>query len=116
MTPHGEIAPGVVLVSGAPEGYDAKLVTDLVVRAGGPVLHIARDDARAAALAEAAAVFAPDLPVLHFPAWDCLPYDRVSPNPEISAARMATLAALAEGWDRPALVLSTLNAAQQKVP
>ncbi|MEM1385818.1 MAG: transcription-repair coupling factor, partial [Pseudomonadota bacterium] len=47
---------------------------------------------------------------------DCLPYDRVSPNPEISAARMATLAALAEGWDRPALVLSTLNAAQQKVP
>ena len=111
-----EIAPGAVIVGGAPEGFDARLVADLVERAGGPVIHVARDDARAAAMAEALAVFAPSLPVLQFPAWDCLPYDRVSPNPEIAAARMATLAALADGFDRPAIVLTTLNAATQKVP
>jgi transcription-repair coupling factor (superfamily II helicase) len=111
-----EIAPGAVITGGAPEGYDARLVADLVARARGPVLHVARDDARAAAMAEALAVLAPDLPVLHFPAWDCLPYDRVSPNPEIAAARMATLAALAHGFDRPAVVLTTLNAASQRVP
>ena len=46
----------------------------------------------------------------------CLPYDRISPNPEIAAARMATLAALADGFDRPAVVLTTVNAATQRVP
>ena len=111
-----ETPSGTVTIGGAPEGFDAKLVADLVTRAKGPVLHIARDDARAAAMAESLAVFAPGLPVLHFPAWDCLPYDRVSPNPEIAAARMATLAVLAHGFDRPAIVLTTLNAATQKVP
>jgi transcription-repair coupling factor (superfamily II helicase) len=111
-----EISPGAVTIGGAPEGFDAHLVADLVARAGGPVIHVARDDARAAAMAEALAVFASALPVLQFPAWDCLPYDRVSPNPEIAAARMATLAALAHGFDRPAVVLTTLNAATQKVP
>jgi transcription-repair coupling factor (superfamily II helicase) len=54
--------------------------------------------------------------VLDFPAWDCLPYDRVSPNPEISARRMATLAVLADGLPGPFVLLTTLNAATQKVP
>ena len=116
MNTHGEIAPGAVTVCGAPEGWDATLLADLVGRAEGPVIHVARDDARAAAMAEALALMAPALPVLQIPAWDCLPYDRVSPNPEIAAARMATLAALAQGWDRPAVVLTTLNAAGQRVP
>ncbi|GIX14343.1 MAG: hypothetical protein KatS3mg118_2302 [Paracoccaceae bacterium] len=69
-----------------------------------------------AALAEALAVFAPGLPVLHFPAWDCLPYDRISPNAAVAAARMATLAALARGFDRQAVILTTLNAVTQRVP
>jgi transcription-repair coupling factor (superfamily II helicase) len=110
------IAPGATVIGGAPEGFDAKLLADLVARTAGPVIHIARDDARAAAMAEALAIFAPETPVLSFPAWDCLPYDRVSPNPEIAAARMATLAALAHGFDRPAVILTTLNAATQRVP
>ncbi|MEL6476796.1 MAG: transcription-repair coupling factor [Pseudomonadota bacterium] len=112
----GEIAPGAVTVCGAPEGWDAKLLADLVARAKGPVIHVARDDARAAAMAEGLEVFAPALPVLLFPAWDCLPYDRVSPNPEIAAARMAVLAGLAHGFDRPSVLLTTLNAATQRVP
>ncbi|GMG81048.1 transcription-repair coupling factor [Paralimibaculum aggregatum] len=116
MSTRGEIAPGAVTVCGAPEGWDAKLVADLVARAAGPVIHVARDDARAAAMTEALGLFAPELPVLQFPAWDCLPYDRVSPNPEIAAMRMATLAALAGGWERPAVVVTTLNAASQRVP
>ena len=111
-----KIAPGAVTIGGAPEGWDVHLLAGLVDRAGGPVIHVARDDTRAAAMADALAVFATGLPVLHLPAWDCLPYDRVSPNPEISANRMAALAALAHGWDRPSVVLTTLNAATQKVP
>ena len=111
-----KLAPGAVTIGGAPEGWDAKLLADLVDRAAGPVIHISRDDARAAAMTEALTFFAPGVPVLNFPAWDCLPYDRVSPNPEISSSRMAALAALAHGWDRPSVILTTVSAASQKVP
>ncbi len=107
---------GRVSVGGAPEGFDAVLLAEWVREAGGPVCHVARDAGRMAALRMALEFVAPDLPVLDFPAWDCVPYDRVSPAADISAARMAVLATLAEGFDRPAVVLTTLNAATQKVP
>ncbi|MCE8005666.1 transcription-repair coupling factor [Aestuariivita sp.] len=109
--------PRHFLVGGAPEGFDARLIINEVARATGPVVHVARDDKRLAAMAEALRFFAPDLPVLTFPGWDCLPYDRVSPNADISARRMATLAALAHGAmpDR-FVILTTLSAATQRVP
>ncbi|WP_374291967.1 transcription-repair coupling factor [Paenirhodobacter enshiensis] len=103
------------VLSGAPEGYDAKLLTKELAR-GRPVIHIARDDRRMEAMRTALAFFAPEAAVLTFPAWDCLPYDRISPNPEISAMRMATLAALAAGVEGPFVLLTTLNAAMQRVP
>ncbi|MFN3970760.1 MAG: transcription-repair coupling factor [Gemmobacter sp.] len=104
-----------LLLGGAPEGFDARLVAREAAR-GAPVVHIARDDKRMAAMREALAVMAPGLAVLEFPAWDCLPYDRVSPNPDISSRRMATLAALARGGLGGVVVLTTLNAATQRVP
>ncbi|MEE9454975.1 MAG: transcription-repair coupling factor [Paracoccaceae bacterium] len=110
------LKPVTTLTGGAPEGYDARLVVDLVKRAGGPVIHVARNDMRLAAMQQALQFFAPDLPILTFPAWDCLPYDRISPNADVSARRMATLAALVDGWLRPSVILTTLNAATQKMP
>jgi len=110
------LLPGRLLVGGCPEGFDARYLAGIVARAGGPVLHVARDDARMAATRASLRFFAPDLPVLAFPAWDCLPYDRISPNAEIAAVRMATLAGLAVGFTRPAAVLTTVNAATQRVP
>ena len=64
----------------------------------------------------ALAFFDPAMPVIQFPSWDCLPYDRVSPNAEISAARMATLAALVHAMPPRFVLLTTLNAATQRVP
>ena len=105
-----------VTVSGAPEGFDAKLVADEVARADGPVIHVARDDRRAEAMRAALAFFAPDLPVMTFPAWDCLPYDRISPNADVTATRMATLAGLVHGMPERFVLLTTINAATQRVP
>ncbi len=105
-----------VTVSGAPEGFDARLVLRELETSGRPVLHVARDDRRLAAMRAALAFFDPLLPVLTFPAWDCLPYDRVSPNAGITAERMATLAALASGLAGRFVLLTTLNAATQRVP
>ena len=108
--------PGHLLASGAPEGFDALVLARDLAR-GAPVIHVARDDKRMEAMRAALAFLAPDAVVLTFPAWDCLPYDRVSPNPEIAAARMATLAALAQGAVPGAFVLlTTLSAAMQRVP
>ncbi len=104
-----------IILGGAPEGFDALLVSREVKR-GAQVVHVARDDKRAEAMRAALAVLAPDVAVLDFPAWDCLPYDRVSPNPEICARRMATLAALADGMTGPFVLLTTLNAATQRIP
>ncbi len=68
-----------------------------------------------AALAESLAFFAPELELVSLPAWDCLPYDRVSPNAEVASRRMDTLCRLAEGA-APDLVLTTVNAAGQRLP
>jgi transcription-repair coupling factor (superfamily II helicase) len=54
--------------------------------------------------------------VLSFPAWDCLPYDRVSPKPDIESRRLATLAALARDGRAPAVIVTTVNALLQRVP
>jgi transcription-repair coupling factor (superfamily II helicase) len=109
-----------LILSGAPEGYDAALIAREAARPdnhGAPVIHVARDDRRMAATRAALAFMAPKLVVLDFPAWDTTPYDRVSPAPEIQAARMATLAALAQGAIKgPFVLLTSLNAVLQRVP
>jgi len=79
---------------------------------------ICRDGPRMAQLARALAFFAPDLATLEFPAWDCQPYDRVSPHPVIVAQRMTTLSRLSrlKGNERASVLLTTVNAALQRVP
>ncbi|WP_413873080.1 transcription-repair coupling factor [Albidovulum sp.] len=108
-------APAHITLSGAPEGFDARLLARELAK-GAPVVHVARDDKRMEAMRAALEFFAPDALVLTFPAWDCLPYDRVSPNADVSATRMATLAALAHGLPQPFVLLTTLNAATQRLP
>ena len=106
-----------ITLSGAPEGFDARLLLKELDRGTGPVIHVARDDKRLAAMQAALGFFAPHVPVLTFPGWDCLPYDRVSPNADVSAARMATLAGLVSGAiSGPFVLLTTLNAATQRLP
>jgi transcription-repair coupling factor (superfamily II helicase) len=104
-----------LLLGGAPEGFDALLLVRELDR-GTPVLHVARDDRRMEAMRAALAVVAPQLAVLDLPGWDCLPYDRSSPNPEIASRRMATLAALSHGISGSFIVLSTMTAVTQKLP
>src|SRR6478736_4936030 len=79
---------------------------------------ICRDGPRMQHLERALEFFAPDLPVLTFPAWDCQPYDRVSPHGGILAQRLTTLARLSrlQGSDKPLIVLTTVNAIVQRVP
>ncbi len=88
-----------ITLGGAPEGYDARLLLKELERAPGAACGARRQAGRGDA--RGAGGLGADVPVLEFPAWDCLPYDRVSPNPEISSRRMATLALLADGLPGP---------------
>ncbi|HFC05313.1 MAG TPA: DEAD/DEAH box helicase, partial [Rhizobiales bacterium] len=105
--------------AGAPEGLDGLVLAD-VARANPQtcIVHIARDEHRMAAMAEALSFFAPDVDLLEFPAWDCLPYDRVSPAPGIMAKRLSVLSLLMgqREAENPLIVLTTVNAALQKIP
>jgi transcription-repair coupling factor (superfamily II helicase) len=108
-----------VTIYGAPEGHDALVLGCLTAEAAPEILHVCTDDGRMARLAAAVAFFAPDLEVLTFPAWDCLPYDRSSPNSEIVSRRVDTLTRLADLDAEPAarrIVLTTVNALVQRVP
>ncbi len=69
-------------------------------------------------MSRALSFFGPDILTMEFPAWDCLPYDRVSPNASTVAQRMTALSRLArvKGRDRPSVLLTTVNAALQRVP
>jgi len=107
---------------GAPEGHDVRLLAE---KARGysdrdqVLVHVAVDDARLATLQELFSFFAPDVEVVALPAWDCLPYDRVSPSHDIVARRVAALSRLIE-WNSekkryPRVLLTTVNAALQRV-
>ena len=110
--------PRAVALFGAPEGHDAATIGGLVgAGAARSWLHVCRDDGRMARFAEALGFFHPHLTQLTFPAWDCLPYDRISPNGEITSRRIDTLTRLASGEEkRPLVVLTTVNALIQRVP
>jgi len=105
------------VICGAPEGVDCLLLADIAGQAPGrDIVVVARDAERAASLADSLAFFAPGTEVLTFPAWDCLPYDRVSPHPAVAGERIAALAALADGEKRAQIVLTTAGGFLQRVP
>jgi transcription-repair coupling factor (superfamily II helicase) len=115
--------PGRTLIAGAPEGFDSLVLCELTrnrsaTRGSAQLLHVARDDARLDKLAETIAFFDPEVEILRFPAWDCLPYDRISPHREIVSQRIDTLTRLLAPppSDRYRIVLTTIAALLQRVP
>jgi len=126
QSPAQLLAPGRALtLSNVAEGAEGLIISDLAravaARSNPPAVSLAvacRDGSRMQQLARALEFFAPDLPVLQFPAWDCQPYDRVSPHGGILAQRLTTLARLSRlaGSDKPLIMLTTVNAIVQRVP
>ena len=108
--------------AGLPEGLDALIVTRalrqrLKNEGQGRVVFVARDEMRASNFADACKFFAPDLPVLVLPSWDCLPFDRVSPSRTSAARRASALYALANTKpDLPMIIVTTISAVMQRVP
>ena len=106
----------IINLSGAPDGFDANILSNFITEKQKSIIFVARDDKRLDLMRKSLWFFSPNIPILDFPSWDCLPYDRVSPNADVSSARMATLAALSSGFEAPIVLLTTLNAISQYIP
>jgi len=99
---------------------------------GQDLVYVARDDQRMIAMRDAVKRLCPEINVMLFPAWDCLPFDRLSPQGALVGQRVETLAWLADALERGAsgsspggnpgsspdgnIVITTINAILQRVP
>ena len=72
-------AKAPLTLASIPRGAQPLVMSDLARAAKDRAVFIAPDEAGMRAVSEAAQFFAPELEVIEFPAWDCLPYDRASP-------------------------------------
>jgi transcription-repair coupling factor (superfamily II helicase) len=107
-------------LAGVPTGFLPWLTADLARAAhgtgsGARAVAIVADEAAMRALAETLPSFAPEVEVLTFPGWDCLPYDRASPALRVMAERLATLSTLQARSDKPQLLVATASAATQRL-
>ena len=102
-------------LAGVPSGFLPSLLADLARAASGGAVFVATDDNEMRAIAGTAPYFAPEIEVVQFPAWDCLPYDRASPSLRVMSERLAALHTLQQKPTRPRLFLTTVNAATQRV-
>ena len=115
-----ENLPQYLSFDGVVSGYEPFAIYKIAAEIGGkgPILYIAREGQKLDDLTHALSFIEPQIPVVQLPSWDCLPYDRVSPNPAISAKRMSALtniSALLRN-PHPAIILTTANAIMQKLP
>lgn len=107
-----------LILSNVPEGMDALILNETIeiIEAGRPLVHIARDDLRMENMAELVKFYSPEVDVITFPTWDCLPYDRVSPNPDILARRMTALMSILNPSTKKQIIITTINAVTQRIP
>ncbi|SIN91272.1 transcription-repair coupling factor [Sulfurivirga caldicuralii] len=82
-------------------------------KATGLTLLAVPDMPHAQHIEETLRFFAPDMPVLHFPEWETLPYDRFSPHQDIIAERLRTLNALSK--NTPALLIAPVSTLMQRI-
>lgn len=111
---------GPVIIDGVADGYEAFALAKLAgeIAHDRPLIFVLRDGQRMPILAEILRFVSPGLPVLQLPAWDCLPYDRVSPGHDTAARRIDALSAMAALKAQPhrAVVLVSANALLQRIP
>ena len=105
-----------ILYAGVPEGYECLIVPELV-SAGETVLFVVRDDKRISTVAAGFQFFAHEVEVIQLPAWDCLPYDRISPRNDIVAKRIFALTELLVNRStNKRIILLSVSAFLQRVP
>jgi transcription-repair coupling factor (superfamily II helicase) len=102
-------------LASVPRGAQPRVMAALARAAKGRAVFIAPDEQAMRGVTDAARWFAPELQVIEFPAWDCLPYDRASPALSVASRRLSALHQLQAGKQSAQLLVTTVNAALQRV-
>ena len=107
---------GVKNIASVCEGYEAFVVEKYVLK-NRPLLFIASDGVSLAQTAAMLKFIHPEYKVLEFPAWDTVPYDRVSPNSAVEAKRIDSLSEIVfHERKTPLVVVTSVGAVLQKLP
>jgi transcription-repair coupling factor (superfamily II helicase) len=94
----------------------AYILSQYAHKTGGQITYIASEEAALQPLMHALHFFAPDIPTLKFPAFDTLPYDRLSPSSNVTAQRMHCLHQLLTHAGDTKIILTSIQAITQKLP
>ncbi|AIL12550.1 transcription-repair coupling factor [Candidatus Paracaedimonas acanthamoebae] len=105
-----------VTLEGIPEEAEAFLLKEMLAqKLGTSFIYICHHETHINELEATLRFLCPDLDILIFPPWDCLPYDRMSPRQDITGDRVTTLLKLNKGFDKPILIITTIQAFLQRV-
>ena len=106
------------VITNVASGLEAKVLTELVgaMHDSRGLVHVCANPQQLAGISDSMSFYAPWLEVVVLPAWDCLPYDRVSPSAAVVADRIAILSRVAKAGTEtaPLLILTTANAMLQR--
>ncbi|MBX9805323.1 MAG: transcription-repair coupling factor [Alphaproteobacteria bacterium] len=102
------------IYAGVPDGAEALLLSSPF--ADQLTLYICATEAKARRLVEQLEIVSPSLHPLYFPAWDCLPYDRVSSGLDVMTMRINVLTTLLEPTATPRCVITSVAALLQRLP
>lgn len=105
------------VLSSLPEGAESIVLSQIVSDCDNGILYIARDDKRMEHVCSAMEYFSPKCRIIKIPAWDCLPYDRVSPTIHTANKRTEALCELTSLKSRKnTLIITTVNSVLQRIP
>jgi len=93
----------------------ALLLCEAARRREGVLVAVTKDNRAARSLEDDLAFFAGELPVLHFPDWETLPYDLFAPHPQLVSQRIDTLYRL-PATRKGVLVVSIATLMQRLAP
>lgn len=96
-----------------PEGSEPLLINEISENLDKNILIIARDLKRYQQLKDGLEFFL-NKDVLLYPQWDCVPYDRISPNKLITSKRLETLSRLSNEKNKSKIILTTIQASCQR--
>ena len=96
-----------------PEGSEPLLINEISENLDNNILIIARDLKRYQQLKDGLEFFL-NKDVLLYPQWDCVPYDRISPNKLITSKRLETLSRLSNEKNKSKIILTTIQASCQR--
>lgn len=102
------------IYAGVPDGAEAFVFSPLL--GGKKILYICATEGKAQRLVEQLTLVLPEINPLYFPAWDCLPYDRVSSGLDVMTQRIDVLTMLLENTLSSFCVVTSVAALLQRLP